>query len=133
MDAIEEKFIKCRQMEREDEFRVFTIVHKYDPEFKVKHTFQNCVSSSLMLQACSDGNAYVCADHRIENRFKLTNHHPNLSKIAEYWGSDEHRKLLQSINVDKECARCTYGVYAEQIERLVIGTKGKDPMCMDFP
>ena len=144
IEAIKELFQKCRFMEDEN-FRVFTIIHKYNPEFRIEHTFQNCVPSSLMLQACSDGNVYVCADHRIEKRFLLGSHYPDPKNILKFWGSDEHRKLLESIKVDKECGRCTYGKYAEQIERMVTGTKKlkihnefitvkeEDPMCLDFP
>jgi MoaA/NifB/PqqE/SkfB family radical SAM enzyme len=133
MDAIKELFYKCHQIEEGDKFRVFTIMHKYDPNFHVQHTFKKCVSSSLMLQACSDGNAYVCADHRIEERFKLCSHYPNPREIKKFWGSEEHRKLLKSINVDKECGRCTYGEYARQIEELAMNSGGKDPMCFNFP
>jgi MoaA/NifB/PqqE/SkfB family radical SAM enzyme len=133
MEQIQELFAKCHQMEEGDNFRVFTVMHKYDPQFKVQHTFKKCVSSTLMLQACSDGNVYVCADHRIEPRFRLCSHYPNPEEIKKFWGSDEHRKLLQSINVDRECGRCTYGEYARQIEELAIGTKEEDPMCVDFP
>ena len=144
IDAINDIFESCHHIEDEN-FKVYTIVHKYNPKFRVEHTFNNCVSSSLMLQACSDGNAYVCADHRLENRFKLGSHYPDPKNILNFWGSDEHRKLLKSIKVDSECGRCTYGKYAEQIERLAIGIKkiktGKgqdqykemDPMCVNFP
>ena len=133
IEEIQEAFHRCHQMEDGDDFRVFTVMHKYDPEFKVQHTFKNCVASTLMTQICSDGNTYVCADHRIEDRFKLTNHFPDPKKILEFWGGDKHRKLLKSINVDKECGRCTYGEYARQLEELAMSTKGDDPMCTDFP
>jgi MoaA/NifB/PqqE/SkfB family radical SAM enzyme len=132
MDTILEQFTRCHQLEDEN-FRVFTVMHKYDPNFRVKHTFKNCVSSSLMLQACSDGNAYVCADHRIEERFKLCSHYPNPEEVLNFWGSEKHRDLLKSINVDKECGRCTYGEYARQIEELALGQYEEDPMCIDFP
>lgn len=133
MDLIKELFYNCHQIEEGDKFRVFTVMHKYDPNFRVQHTFSKCVSSPLMLQACSDGNVYVCADHRIENRFKLCSHYPAPEEIKKVWGSDKHRQLLKSINVDKECGRCTYGEYARQIEELAIHSNEKDPMCINFP
>lgn len=105
-EEIQRLFQKCHELEEGDIFRVFTVMHKYDPEFKIKHPFKNCVSSSLMLQACSDGNVYVCADHRLEPRFKLCSHHPDPEEIQRYWGSDEHKRLLNSINVHEECGRC---------------------------
>jgi MoaA/NifB/PqqE/SkfB family radical SAM enzyme len=133
LDAIKDSFLKCHDMADGMKFRVFTVMHKYDPEFRVQHTFKNCSSSTLMLQACADGNAYVCADHRLEPRFGLAAHFPNPEEILKFWGSDKHRKILKSIDPDKECGRCTYGEYARQIEETVQGTKGSDPMCLAFP
>ncbi|MBU0894301.1 MAG: radical SAM protein [Nanoarchaeota archaeon] len=132
LDEIHRLFIRCHDLEDEN-FRVFTIMHKYDPEFKIMHTFCNCVSSPLMLQACSDGNVYVCADHRLEPRFKLCSHFPDPSEILKIWGTDQHRELLKLIKVDKECGRCTYGEYARQIEEMTMDSKEEDPMCIDFP
>lgn len=133
MEEITKLFQKCHELEEGDDFRVFTIMHKYDPNFRVKHTFKNCSSSTLMIQGCADGNVYVCADHRIEERFKLGSHHPDPWVIKNFWGSDRHRELLMSICVDKECGRCTYGEFARQIEELAMGSKDEDPMCVDFP
>lgn len=133
LEEIQNLFQKCHELEEGDNFRVFTVMHKYNPEFRIMHTFKNCVSSSLMLQACSDGNVYVCADHRIEDRFKLGSHFPNPMDILKFWGSEKHRELLKSIQVNKECGRCTYGEYARQIEEVALGSKEEDPMCVDFP
>jgi len=121
-------FNACHELE-DDNFRVFTVMHKYDPNFRVKHTFKKCISAPLMIQCCGDGNVYVCADHRIEKRFKLGAHYPKPSNILKFWGSDRHRSLLKSIHINKECGRCTYGEYARQIEEVVIG----DGMCLNFP
>jgi len=133
IEEIQNLFQRCHELEYKENFRVFTVMHKYNQDFTVKHNFKKCSASSLMLQACADGNVYVCADHRIENRFRLCSHYPNPEEILKMWGSDEHRNLLQSIEVDKECGRCTYGEYARQIEELVMGIKEEDPMCLDFP
>jgi len=86
-----------------------------------------------MIQCCSDGNVYVCADHRIEGRFRLGSHFPSPQAIKEFWGSDRHKELLNSVCVDKECGRCTYGEFARQIEELAMGRIEEDPMCVDFP
>jgi MoaA/NifB/PqqE/SkfB family radical SAM enzyme len=133
IEAIQDLFAECHGMEQGDDFRVFTVMHKYNPDFKIMHPFKNCVSSSLMLQACANGSVYVCADHRLEDRFKLCDHFPNPGEIRKYWGSPKHRALLKSVNVDKECGRCTYGEFARQIEELAIGVNEDDPMCVDFP
>jgi len=105
-DEIHDLFAKCHELQEGDDFRVFTVMHKYNPKFRVMHTFKNCVGSSIMIQCCADGNVYVCADHRLEDRFKLCSHHPDPKNILDFWGSDKHRDILKSINVDGECARC---------------------------
>ena len=133
IEKIHELFEKCHELGDGENFRVFTIMHKYNPDFRVMHTFKNCVCAPLMLQVCADGHVYVCADHRIEPRFRLASHFPNPEGILNLWGSDRHRELLKGINVNGECGRCTYGEYARQIEELAIGTLDEDPMCVDFP
>jgi MoaA/NifB/PqqE/SkfB family radical SAM enzyme len=133
IEKIHELFKKCHEIEDGDNFRVFTVMHKYNEDFKVKHSFKKCVSSSLVCQICSDGNVYVCVDHRLEPRFKLGTHFPNPKEILTFWGSEKHRQILQSINVSAECGRCTYGEYARQIEELSMNSIEEDPMCVDFP
>lgn len=134
IEEIQKLFRKCHDLEEGDDFRVFTVMHKYNPEFRVMHTFKNCVSSSLMVQCCADGNVYVCADHRLEPRFELCGHFPDPKEILNFWGSNKHRDILQSIGVNEECGRCTYGEYARQIEELAMDNIGEeDPMCVDFP
>jgi MoaA/NifB/PqqE/SkfB family radical SAM enzyme len=133
IEEIQEQFSRAHELSKDSSFRVFTVMHKYNPDFTVMHNFKKCSASSLMAQVCSDGNVYVCADHRIEDRFKLCSHYPEISEIKKMWGSDKHRSLLQSIDVNKECGRCTYGEYARQIEEVAIGTKEHDTMCLDFP
>jgi MoaA/NifB/PqqE/SkfB family radical SAM enzyme len=130
---IQNLFHKCHELEEGNNFRVFTVMHKYDPKFRVQHTFKNCMGSPLMIQCCSDGKVYLCADHRIESRFKLCDHFPEPKEIKNVWGSEKHKQLLKSICVDKECGRCTYGEYARQIEELAMGIYEEDPMCCDFP
>jgi GTP 3',8-cyclase len=121
-------FHACHELE-DDGFRVFTVMHKYDRNFRVVHTFKKCLSAPLMIQCCADGFVYTCADHRIEKRFRLGSHFPKPQNILKLWGSDKHRRLLNSIDVDGECGRCTLGEYARQIEEVVIN----DQMCLNFP
>ena len=122
--AIEEEYLQCQAMTT-DNFRVFTVSHKFDPELHVEHKFQHCYASPLVLQACTDGNAYVCVDHRIEPRFLLG----QTAKVKEWWGKEKHRELIKSIQPNKECSRCTWSEYNLQIEEVI----QKDSMCVKFP
>lgn len=124
MDFINEQFALCHD-EETDTFHVYTVMHKYDQDFHVKHDFRKCLASPLVIQVCTDGNCYVCVDHRIEERFKLG----SMEDIGQWWGSDSHRDLVQSINPLTECSRCTWSEYNKQIEEVV----QNDGMCVAFP
>ena len=58
LEAIQKQYAECQKMTT-DSFRVFMVTHKFDPDLHVEHKFQHCYASPLVLQACTDGNAYV--------------------------------------------------------------------------
>jgi len=124
---IEEEFAKCHEEETKD-FHVYTITHKFDSGFHVKHDFTRCLASPIMLPILTDGNAYICPDKKMEVPFKLGSAYPNPESILDWWGSDEHRELVKSVNI-QECSRCTWCQYNKQIEEVVM----EDKMCLAFP
>jgi MoaA/NifB/PqqE/SkfB family radical SAM enzyme len=117
MSKIQGIFDECHKLETPD-FRVYTVTHKYDPEFHVKHDFTHCYASPLVMQICTDHAKYLCVDHRLEPRFEI-----------KEWGSDQHRELMKSIVPDRDCGRCTWSEYNRQIEEVVL----EDRMCRLFP
>lgn len=117
MGKIQKIFEACHKLETPD-FHVYTVQHKYDENFHVKHDFHKCLASPLVTQICTDKKRYVCVDHRLEERFEVKD-----------WGSEEHRQLLKGIDPATECARCTWGEYNRQIEEVVMN----DKMCVAFP
>ena len=117
MERIKAIFDQCHKLESRD-FQVYTVTHKYDENFHVKHNFRKCWVSPLVVQICTDKKRYVCVDHRLEPRFEV-----------KQWGSDEHRELLTSIEPDKECGRCTWGEYQRQYEEVIL----EDRMHVNFP
>jgi MoaA/NifB/PqqE/SkfB family radical SAM enzyme len=117
MGKIKNIFDECHKLETKD-FHVYTIVHKYDENFHVKHDFKQCLASPLVTQICTDSKRYVCVDHRLESRFEVKN-----------WGSDEHKALLLGIDPATECARCTWSEYNRQISECVL----EDRLCRNFP
>lgn len=116
LDRIKKIFDGCHKLETKD-FHVYTVTHKYDDNFHVKHDFDRCLSSPLVRQICTDKKMYACVDHRLESRFEV-----------KEWGSDQHRELLKGINPHKECARCTWSEYNKQMEAIK-----DDSMCVNFP
>ncbi len=117
MAKVQEVFARCHDLET-DTFHIYTVQHKYDPEFHVKHDFKKCLASPLVMQMCTDKKMYVCVDHRLEPRFEI-----------KEWGSTQHRELLKGIDPEKECARCTWSEYNRQIAECVV----EDRLCRVFP
>jgi len=124
IDSVNQQYELCHKLET-GTFKVQTVTHKFDENFLVKHNFTRCLASPICLQACTDGNCYVCPDHRMENRFKLGSQR----NIKEWWGSDNHRELIKSIQPAQECSRCNWSEYNRQIEQVVM----VDKMNRNFP
>ncbi len=124
VEDIKEQFEKCHELETPT-FKVQTLTHKFGDNFEVKHNFTKCLATPICITMCTDGNCYLCPDHRVEERFKLGSQ----DNISEWWGGDAHRELVKSIDPDKECSRCTWSEYNRQIENVV----EIDKMNRNFP
>ncbi len=123
---VKEEFGKCHELETES-FHVYTVVHKFDTSFHIKHDFSRCFAT-LILPVLQDGNSYLCNDKKMEAKYRIGSAMPP-ENILKFWGSDEHREMMRRVNVDKDCSRCTMSQYFRQIESVVL----KDSMCLSFP
>lgn len=129
INVVLEQFERCHELEDED-FRVFTVVHKFNPDFTPKRDFSKCYAAPLNLQVCADGNCYFCVDQRHQEKYKIISHYPNPEKISEFWGSQKHYDMVFG-NTAKKCkTRCTFGRYNKQCE--VLFADNKNPMCWQF-
>jgi len=126
-DKAKELLGKCHELET-SEFRVFTVYHKFDERMRTTHKFKRCLAAPLLIQVCCDGKVYLCVDHRIKERFCLGTHYPDPRNILNIWGSDVHKDMMRSVVPDKDCGRCTFGPYNEQIQNMIL----RDSMCVDF-
>jgi MoaA/NifB/PqqE/SkfB family radical SAM enzyme len=127
MAAIQEQFTRCHE-EETGEFHVFTVTHKFDPEFHVKHDFKRCLATPLLFSILQDGNAYLCPDRKMEPELRLGPCYPNPEDILTWWGDDMHRELIKSVD-PMTCSKCVKSQYNRQIEEVVL----KDGMCLSFP
>lgn len=116
-------------MALEDEnFFVYGIRHKFQPNFQRKVNFKKCWASPIAtLVFGADGNCYLCMDRRGKEEMILCSHCPDPYEILKHWNSKRHKKIIQSIDPNK-CPRCTIGPYNEIIEQVIM----KDRMCRDF-
>ena len=125
--TILEEFERCHEEETED-FHVYTVTHKFNPNFHVKHDFAKCLATPLVLPILQDGNAYLCVDRKMERPFRLGSCYPKPESILTWWGSDYHRDIIKSVDIGL-CSRCTWSEYNCQMEEVVL----KDKMCLSFP
>lgn len=116
-------------MTLEDEnFHVYGIRHKFQPNFQRKVNFKKCWASPIAtLCFGGDGNCYLCIDHRGKKEMVLCRHLPDPYEVLKHWNSDRHKKMLCSIDPNN-CPRCTIGPYNEIVEQVFID----DKMCRDF-
>jgi sulfatase maturation enzyme AslB (radical SAM superfamily) len=124
---LEEQVAKCYEEETKD-FHVFAVVHKFDTNLHVKHDFTRCLATPLVIPILSNGKSYLCIDKKMVPNFVLGESYPDPSKILDWWGTDKHRDLIKSVNIDT-CSRCTWSQYNRQIEEAV----EQDKMCLAFP
>ena len=129
VDSVLEEFHKCHQIETE-QFRVFTVVHKFDENMEPVKNFKQCYGAPLAIQICADGGVYFCVDQRKRKDYLLGRHTPDPKQILGFWGGQEHKNLVFGDTPYFCKTRCTFGVYAEQCEKLFV--KGNDPMCWKF-
>lgn len=124
---IYEQFEMCHTLGSES-FHVYTVTHKFDSNFHVKHDFDKCLAAPMILPILTDGNGYLCVEHKMDAKYKLGSAYPNPESILDWWGGDKHREMIKGIVPDDSCSRCIYGAYHKQIEAVE-----KDSMCANFP
>ena len=128
VELIKEQFEKCHQKETKN-FRVFTSVHKFNPDFTPKRNFSQCYAAPLNLQINPNYNLFFCVDTRNLEFYKLGEHY-DVSNIAKIWGGEKHYNLTFRDGCKNCKSRCTWTIYNYLCEKLAI--ENKDPLCRDF-
>jgi len=123
---IESEIAKARELEDEN-FKFYSVRHKFGEQFERKINFKKCLATPLLATFGADGNIHLCFDIRGKKEWILCSHYPDPKEILKVWGSEKHKKIINSIN-PKKCPRCTFGPYNEIIEKAII----EDKMYLDF-
>jgi len=130
MNLVMDQFQACHELET-DEFRVFTVMHKFNPDLTPRRDFTQCYAAPLSIQLCADGWVYFCVDQRHRKEYRLGTHYPDPSNILNFWSGERHVKMVKELGLPGKCGtRCTFGVYNRQCEQLFI--QDTDPMCWRF-
>ena len=129
MNLIHEQFEKCHELEDEN-FRVYTVVHKFNEDFTPVKDFSQCFASPICIQLCANGSIYLCPDMRHKDFYKLGEHYPTPENIEKVWGNQKHYDLVFKTGREQCKNRCTFVPYNIQCEQLFINKN--DPMCWKF-
>jgi len=124
--TIEEEIEKSRKLEDEN-FKFYSVRHKFGESFERKINFKRCWATPLVSTFGADGNVHLCFDVRGKKEWILCKHYPDPKEILKVWGSSKHKKIINSVNVEK-CPRCTFGPHNEIIEKVIL----EDKMFLDF-
>lgn len=106
---------------------VYFRVDKFEGYWTPK-IYKKCRSTPLMAVTSGDGAFLVCQDRGIrreENYLRWGNY--NTQSFEDIWFSDEHKKVIESIDLDK-CPRCVEAAYNEIIEHGFVN----DTMKLDL-
>lgn len=68
--------------------------------------FDKCLLSPL-LGICLPDGWWLCIDRKGDKRLKLC----KINEIREFWGSDKHLEIINSINPKVDCGKCTLSKY----------------------
>lgn len=128
VDKIKEQFEKCHELE-DNQFRVFTVMHKFTEDFTPSRNFNQCYAAPLCIQLCADGNVYFCVDQRHQKKYLLGTHYPDPHNILNFWGKENHQKLVFGCTPKTCGTRCTFGFYNKVAEEVFTD---KDPFCKNF-
>jgi MoaA/NifB/PqqE/SkfB family radical SAM enzyme len=128
INEVKRQFELCHTLEDEN-FRVFTVVHKFDENMKPKKDFCHCYAAPCCIQLCANGGIYHCPDQRFAEEYRLGDH-TNPEDILLAWGGKKHYDLVFKTGKPNCQSRCTFSTYNKQCEELFISDK--DPMCRNF-
>lgn len=117
-----------KALELEDEnFHVYGIRHKFKSDFQPKKNFSRCWAIPILPTFNADGNVYMCFDMRGRKNTIMCKHIPDVTEIARFWNSEEHKKMVREYDINT-CPRCTLTAYNEIIEKAIL----EDGFCKTF-
>ena len=118
-----EQLKKARKLEDEN-FGVYGITHKFNGDFTPSYDFNKCnaiyMSAVIMPPTDKDKGIFditTCCDNRGNNLLTQKNM-ASVEQIRNYWGSKEHRELIDKIDVSK-CTRCTFSPHQKIYENAI--------------
>lgn len=110
IESIQKQITDCAGLE-DTNFAVYGNFGRVDKDLCKIHRFETCLATPLFGMFCADGYCYLCIDYRQRPYGKLVKH----LDLRDFWGSNKHWQIINNIDI-KNCPRCTFGNYNEQME-----------------
>lgn len=128
--SIFSQFEECHKLATDD-FHVYTIMHKFNPDFSHSKPFSQCYGAPLKIHIAPNADIYFCDDQFYQPEYCLGNCAKDPYHIFNIWANKKHLQLLHGNTPEKCKTRCCVNDYCIQCEKLFVNTD--DPMCKDFP
>lgn len=123
----DEQIKMARELEDET-FGVYGVMHKFSDNFDKDNYFKKC-HAIFMTAVIMPGNNEededefimgLCCDRRGDKKLELARNMKTVDDIGALWGSKDHWDMFDSIDVEKECPRCTYQPHNQIYERVIV-------------
>lgn len=128
IDRINTQILKAFELEDEN-FRVFAVMHKFAEDMGRKISFKKCRGTPIQATFGADGWVYNCFNVRGYEEARIARHEPDPWNIMREWGGERHKWVIENIDPENRCIRCTYNRYNELIEKGIL----EDKMFYKFP
>ena len=121
VDAISSQVATGRRQYENNNFQVYYIQHKFNDDLHRKFEFDRCRATPIMGIFEANGDIMLCVDRKNDKQMVFGNH-SDISKIKDIWGARAHKECIESVRI-KDCGKCTFNVYNQQIEKAIINDK----------
>jgi hypothetical protein len=119
-----------KTLELDDEnFSVYGVTHKFSSQFDKANYFAKCYAVFMTAVIGpptgknSPDDAFVlglCCDRRGDEKLELGRDITDANQINKLWGSKNHWKIFDKVDVAVECPRCTYQPHNEIYEQVIL-------------
>jgi MoaA/NifB/PqqE/SkfB family radical SAM enzyme len=117
IELFDEQIAKARTDFEDKQFKIFSVVNKFNSELKPVLTFNKCYACFTTCFISFDGTIGLCCDRRGDSHIVLGN-----IEDTNVWGSEKHKLIHEQINVE-ECPRCTFCHVNEIFENVILEDK----------
>lgn len=112
----------------DENFGVYGVTHKFNDQFERCNNFNVCYAifmTAVIMPPTEEGSKDsfimgLCCDRRGDPSLELLTNCDDVNQIKRLWGSKEHWRIHDKINVERDCPRCTYQPHNEVYEQVIL-------------